>query len=684
MNDETPLVNDGYRNFMAQVGTEGGKAASGHYVLNLLNPAELVTMYRTSWLSQKIVDIVADDATRQWRNWNAEKEEITKIEDEEKRLRVKEKLRAAMISARLFGISAIHFALDGDTPETLKDPLDPSAVGLGGIRHLTVIPYTCLHPEPVNNDPLSEYYGQIEYYTVHNGSAITSGQLRVTIHVSRLILLFGKKLPEGAYNGTAQNHADSVLQVVYESIRDTDAITANVNGLVFESKIDIVKIKNLNRDIVKPDYEKALLSRFSLANRVKGNNSLLILDGEEEYERKNGNFGELPEIMDRFFQNAAGAADIPLTRLYGMSPAGMNATGESDLRNYYDRVKTLQELDIDPQMSLFNETLKFSALGGDHPEIFHEWRSLWQISDKERVDIGKIVAETSKILADGIINPDAVSDATANALIEYGVMPGLEAAIDEFGAIPPEPTLEEQAAMLGVPANNPQAPGQAPVQQAPQPRPKRVAANDMEPASLYLRRDLVNADEFRAWAAEQGFTGLVDDLHVTVAYSRTPLDWMKVGNPWEATLELPEGGPRAVVRFDGGAIVLEFASSELRWRNEAVLEAGGSSSRPEYKPHVTITYENPDIDLSKVTPYRGRLVFGPEIFEEIVEEYVPPTSTKDDEAEIADVIAKTRGDGGRWVTEGRLTRILRALSKGKFFTPEKTQEKPVTNGETEE
>ncbi len=152
------------------------------------------------------------------------------------------------------------------------------------------------------------------------------------------------------------------------------------------------------------------------------------------------------------------------------------------------------------------------------------------------------------------------------------------------------------------------------------------AANDAAPRTLYVSRKVVNAADLIAWAKGQGFktTLPADDLHVTVMYSPTAVDWMKAGQYiWnnDGTLLIPPGGPRVLSQFGGGAIVLEFASASLSWRHEELKRIGAEPTYTEYSPHVTITYEPGDVDISKVEPYRGALEFGPEIFAELDENW---------------------------------------------------------------
>jgi uncharacterized protein len=114
-------------------------------------------------------------------------------------------------------------------------------------------------------------------------------------------------------------------------------------------------------------------------------------------------------------------------------------------------------------------------------------------------------------------------------------------------------------------------------------------------------------------------------LHVTIIYSKKPVDWMKVsmdiwGQDEKGQITIPPGGPRIVEALGtDGAIVLEFASTSLQWRHEDLKRSGAESDYDSYLPHMTITYDPPpDLDLSKVEPYQGKIVLGPEIFEVIV------------------------------------------------------------------
>lgn len=152
---------------------------------------------------------------------------------------------------------------------------------------------------------------------------------------------------------------------------------------------------------------------------------------------------------------------------------------------------------------------------------------------------------------------------------------------------------------------------------------KEFVAADAESKTLYVYRPLLNGDVLREWARTQGFDATLpaDDLHATVAFSKSPVDWGSL-TP-RADSIVVSGGPRSIEMLgDKGAVVLRFESDRLDERHQQFCDNGAVWDHPSYKPHVTITYENDDVDLSKVMPFDGALEFGPEVFEEVNEKWL--------------------------------------------------------------
>ena len=601
------IFGDRLVNLVSSLGTAKDKSTAANYHFRELDPQQIIAAYRSDWIARKVVDIPAFDMIREGRNWQADGPLIEKLEAEEARLQLWPKLAKALKLARLYGGSALILGTnDSDTSQ----PLRPESIGATGLNFIHVASRWEITAGQIDRDPASPGWGEPVDYSM---SSSVGGGLK--LHPSRVIPFLGAEVPDISF---AVSWGDSVLQALDEAIKNAGLASGGIAQLLQEAKVDVFKIPNFMANVGDEVYRQKIIDRVSLAQQAKSITNGLLMDAEEDYQQKQISFSQLPEVLSLYLQIAAGAADIPATRLLGQSPAGMNATGEGDLRNYYDRLAAEQEVMLRPRLAKLDEVLIRSALGDRPAEVHFTFAPLWQISDKERADIFKTKADGARALignggtSPSIVPIEALSDALCNSLIEDGSLPGLEAAMEEYGNLASqEDDPEEEAAALALP------------------EPEAVAANDAAPRTLYVQRKLLNGIEFIRWAKDQGFetTTPADDLHVTIAFSRVAVDWMKAGQSWSngknGTLLVEPGGARIVEKLgDKGAVVLLFNSSELSWRHEAIRrDAGASWDHPEYQPHVTITYAGGEIDLTKVEPYRGKLLFGPEIFQEIDEDW---------------------------------------------------------------
>lgn len=597
--NQTRPVADGLVNVAASLGTSRDKAAFSTYTYAPLSPQQLLASYRSAWLPRAIVDIPAQDATRKWRAWQAEADQIEKIEKAEKRLRVRDTVLRALTAARLFGGAAVYISTGERAAEK---PLDPSKVK--EIKGLVVLTPLQLNAGQINRDIYSDYYGRPEHYELQS-----QGGAPIRIHASRLVVFEGSSVPDITNQHTGWG--DSILQSTMDAVLQSDSANANINSLIFEAKVDVFRFSGLMNQL-GANQDDMVVKRMSAQATIKGINGAVVLDKDDEYTQKSASFASLPDLMDRFMNNVAGASRIPVTRLFGRSSVGLSGTGDGDERVYFDHINHLQTTEIEPALHVLDECLIWTALGSRPEEIFYEWRPLRQVTEKERADIFKTTADAARAIAGAqageLIPVDALSDALVNELVEQGVLPGLEAKVEEYGNLYEQrDDLDEATAALPNPVE--------PVQQ------KRNQVADAAPRTLYIRRDVLNRADIVRWAKAQGFTDIVPDLHVTIAYSRQPVDWFSVGTSWSERIEMIEGGPRQMDRLgeDGRYIALLITANELVWRHREIVEAGASWDWPEYQPHISIQIGG-EIDLSKVEPYRGRIILGPEIFETVRED----------------------------------------------------------------
>lgn len=581
---------DGFANLVSNLGAGNGKSSANGYVTRYSSQHEVETAYESSTWFGKILDIRADDATREGRAWKGEKEQIEKIEAVESKLDFWSKVNQAIKYADLYGGGVII----PDLPGNSASPLNPDRITEGSVKFLSVLHRYEITAEGQDRNPLSPNFGGPERYKVN-----TQSGLQVIFHPSRVILFNGRVTSS---RNSGEIWGNSLWVHLADSILASDSAAAVISALMQEAKIDVVSVDDLMDNMSSANYESNFLRRWQLVALLKSVANVTLIDSGDEWEQKTINWAGLPEAVSTLLNVMAGAADIPVTRLVGTQSKGINNGGEADLRNYYDSVRAKQKLQLTPKMRPLDDIIIRNALGERPDDVWYEWKPLWQPSDKERAETQKLRAETFAIeLTTGALAEEPLAQSYVGAAIESGLYPGYEQAIDdsdsEDGVATEEEQAEEESRQSALPA----------------PERGQVAVGDAAPRTLYVRRDVVNKAEITKWAKSQGFTDIVPDLHITIIYSRKPVDWFAMGSSWEEGMTIPKGGARQMETF-GEAKALLVQSNMLQWRHEEMVGNGASYDFPEYQPHVTISYgAMPD----NVEPYQGKIVLGPEIFKEV-------------------------------------------------------------------
>lgn len=414
---------DTFHNFLSGLGVQGrDKMTAFQYAKPIWPRQQLEAAFQSDWIARKAIAIPAQDATREWRSWQAKQSQIEELEATENRLQVQLKLQMALVKARLHGGCCILIGVDGD----MAKELDPETIPKDGLKYIHVLAPHQLMVEKLIHDLESPYYGQPEFYELQD----TKDRVKtVKIHPSRMVRLIGLDSPDPMENN---GWGDPVMQVIHDSVSAAGTVMQSVATLIQEAKLDVVKIPGLTEIFSTTEGTSRMVKRFTEANVAKSVINSLLIDGEEEWQRIGVNFQGMPEVLQMYLQIAAGAADIPATRFLGQSPAGLSATGESDLQNYYDRIASDQELRLTPALEKLDKAIIRSALGNSDDNIFYNWNSLWQMDDSAKAEIAKKKAEVTKIDVDcGLIPFVALAKGRCNQLIEDGTYPGFEAALEE-------------------------------------------------------------------------------------------------------------------------------------------------------------------------------------------------------------------------------------------------------------
>jgi len=421
-------VSRGLVNAMSNLGSEKDKGAQGNWYFTPLDQQQAENAYRSNWMVRKAIDIPALDMMREGWAWQCSKEEIALIEAEEKRLKVHSRVFKAIKQADLLGGSGIIIS---DGKNNHSEPLALDTIQKGGIDFIRVMDRYQLSSGLLDFDPMSPTYMEPLYYDLIGAAGGT-----IRIHPSRVVRFIGAELPVDSQI-LYDRWGDSKLDSIEIAIRDATAGQQGIAALVQEAKVDVYQIDGFMEGMKSEVYKRAVVERFSLVQSMKSTVNALVLDKNDEYQQKTINFAQLPEVQRLQLQIVSGAADIPATRYLGQSPSGMNATGDGDLNNYYDRIKADQELKLREPLEKLMDVVVRSALGDRPNDCQFRFRPLYQMSEKDKADIFKTKADAARVLAGGgddlpLIPVEALSDSLINSFIEAGDLPGLEAAMQEL------------------------------------------------------------------------------------------------------------------------------------------------------------------------------------------------------------------------------------------------------------
>lgn len=389
---------DGFQNVMKGLGGERDSRQYRRYVetLGRVDQHTAEMLYASNWLTAKVVDVPVEDALRKWREILIEdsekKEEVEKFYKETK---LKSTIDTAAKWSRVFGGSGIFIVIEGDDPTT---PLYPERVRPGTLKRFVALDRWRLTSLGVNTDLLSENFGEPEFYTEAESGTI--------IHHTRIVK-FNGPIPSINLYRINNYWGDSIFRKLYDPISDSQNTSNAISTMIDESNVDVYKIEGLNQLIAEGGDELAI-KRLKIAHEMKSIVNGIALDASDGYEKKSNSFATLDAIDDRFIQKVAGASNIPVTKLLGISPGGQNATGESDLRNYYDSVSDYQENKLRSKLE-YIDSITARSLGLEPFEF--NWLPLMQLNEIEQATVENTRADRdTKYLNAGVIE---VSDIQA-------------------------------------------------------------------------------------------------------------------------------------------------------------------------------------------------------------------------------------------------------------------------------
>jgi hypothetical protein len=408
---------DGWNNLYSGVGsTTVDNRTATTFCSDIIDYSQAVELMKGDDTASRAVEKLPNDALRAGFDLlvsgvgdadGAAKEIQESVEQRWTELGVTQALREATLYERAYGGAAIMMgANDG---QDIRTELDSERVK--GLDFLTVFERREVTPLYYYDDPFAPKFRQVAIYRVSpvvSGVSDTGGlgSMPFEIHETRLIKFGGIKV--GVEN-SGDSFGESIFTRLWRVLRDFNGVWDSASVLANDFSQAIWKIKGLAEMVVSDDAT-AFRNRLKALELGRGTVRAAVLDTEEEFERKGTPMGGFPELLDRFESRVAAAIKMPVTVLFGRSPSGLNATGESDLQIWHESIADYRDQHLIPPLTQLTGPLLAEA--GASPDTWEiVGRPIKEESANDTAVTRKLHAETAAILiTSGVLFPEEVAD----------------------------------------------------------------------------------------------------------------------------------------------------------------------------------------------------------------------------------------------------------------------------------
>ena len=401
-----PHREDGYVNLLNKYGTKQDNSEAYKFEREPVIPdMQLTGLYEGNGLFSKIIDTPAEEALKHGFDLNLKSDELNAfVEDALDDLEWEERAATAIKWTRLYGGALIVMLIDDG--RGLEEPVDWEHIR--SIDELRVYERSIVQPDYASlyqqdyggkgvGNRVSKF-GQPEYYYVSS----IYGSFKV--HESRCLVFRNGVLPEQTSNATYLFWGMPEYVRIRRALRET--VTAHTDSvkLLERSVQAIYSMKGLASLLTTDDGENQVLKRLQLVDTSRGLLNSIAIDSEgEQYDFKTFQFSGVKDVVDATCNMLSALTNIPQTILFGRSPAGMNATGDSDFESYYNFVEKIQRLMLKRNLrTLLDVVFRAGIASGDvaeEPDYKLEFKPLWSLSDTEQAAVDQTKAQTALVKA---------------------------------------------------------------------------------------------------------------------------------------------------------------------------------------------------------------------------------------------------------------------------------------------
>lgn len=357
---------DAFSNPIARLGygTQDLLQATQYPLTRITQNYQLLTsLYRENWIVQNIIETIPGDMVRKWYTLkcNVGPEYVDALQRLERKVHLRKSLLEGMYWGRLYGGAAGIIMIRGQ--DDLTQPLDYELILPGCFLGLMILDrWSGIYPELGQvTDPADPDFELPEYYTIRDEE---SGTLISKVHHSRVLRFTGRELP---YNEKIVETywGESELEAIYSELVKRDNVSGNIAALTFRANVNYLETDSLDQMLAVNNAaaQKRFWQTLQAQSVIESNFGTRLVNKGDVMHNTQYTFAGLADVYDRVMMDVAGAAKTPVTKLFGRSPAGMNATGESDMNNYYDYIDGLRENQLRPILERLLPIMALSAWG---------------------------------------------------------------------------------------------------------------------------------------------------------------------------------------------------------------------------------------------------------------------------------------------------------------------------------
>jgi uncharacterized protein len=361
--------------------------------------------YRGSWIVRQAIDIIPEDMTRAKIKINCDlpPDEIDKFYVSFSRKGIWRSLKEGLKWARLYGGSILIIQVEG---QDLSTPLRTETIGKGQFRGLRPLDRWMIQPTLSEGETISDPGPKQGLPCAYDVVVQAGGIPRGRVHHTRVIRFEGDDLP--FYQRQMENGWGlSVLEPLWDRLMAFDSTSTGAAQLAFKAHLRTIYIDGFHQaaSVGGPAYE-GIKKRMAAMAYLQNSEGLSVMDSKEKLETQSYSFAGLDSILMQIGQQVSGAMGIPLVKLFGQSPGGLNSTGESDIRNFYDKIDDKREDELREPLDLILRCEHQSLLGRPPGEDFSfEFGSLWQLNDAEMAEVGgRVTQAVAEAFSAGIID----------------------------------------------------------------------------------------------------------------------------------------------------------------------------------------------------------------------------------------------------------------------------------------